>query len=87
MRTFLLKANRKLELVNKVTLKGLNSKFDDAKGLWVELLHEILWSYHITPYYTTTKETPFTMVYGAGVNQEVNKTRLKYVEDLIDELR
>lgn len=44
-------------------LKGLKKKLDDAKGLWAEHLHEILWSYH-TIRLSTTKESPFTMVYG-----------------------
>lgn len=49
-------ANGKVDSANKVILKGIKKKLDDAKGLRVELLQEILWSYH-------TMETPFTMVY------------------------
>lgn len=59
-------ANRQAELVNKVILKGLKKNLDDAKGLWVELLYKILWSYHTMPH-STTKETPFPMVYGTDV--------------------
>lgn len=50
------------ELANKVILKEHKNKFDDAKGLWAELLHEILWSYHTTPY-STNKDIPFSMVF------------------------
>lgn len=56
--------NGKAYLANKLILKGIKKKLDDAKGLWDELLYEILWSYHTTPH-LTTKETPFTVVYGA----------------------
>lgn len=68
----------------------------------MELLHEILWSYHTAPY-STTKETLFAMVYRVDVkllveidtpswkfsnfNQEVNKEGLECVENLIGKLR
>lgn len=55
--------NRQAESANNVILKGLNKKLDDTNGLWADLLHEILWSYHTTPL-STTKETLFCMVYG-----------------------
>lgn len=83
-------------------LKGLKKKLDDAKGLWVELLHEILWTYNVTPY-STTGEFPFVVVYGADIvllveintpswrrsqfNEEANKVGLKCSSDLVDELR
>lgn len=54
-------ANGQGESTNKVILKGIK-KWMMSKGMWVELLHEILWSYHTTPY-STTKEIPVTMVY------------------------
>jgi hypothetical protein len=47
-----------------VILNDIKKKLEAAKGLWAEQLHEVLWSYHTTPH-STTKETPFTMVYGA----------------------
>lgn len=48
-------------------------KLDGAKGLWDEYLHEIIRSYHTTPH-STTKETPFQMVYedDAMIPIEVN---------------
>lgn len=56
--------NRQIEYANKVILKGIKKKLDGAKGLWVELLHEILWSYHTKPH-KTTKDIHFNMVYEA----------------------
>lgn len=96
------KDNGQDESANKVILKGLKEKLEDAKGLWVELLHEILWPYHTTPQ-STTRESPISMVYGVDTmllieidtpswrrthfNEEANKIGLKYVPYLIDELR
>lgn len=34
--------NGQAELANKVILKGIKKKLDDAKGLWIEQLHEVL---------------------------------------------
>lgn len=42
-------ANGQAKSANKVFLEGLKKKLDDAKGLWTELFHEILWTYHTTP--------------------------------------
>lgn len=58
------RANGQEKSTNEVTLKGLKKSLDDTKGLWEELLHEILWLYH-TIMHTTTRENPFAMVYGA----------------------
>lgn len=55
-------ASGQVDSTNKVILKGLKKNLDDTKGLWAELVHEIFWSYHITPH-STAKETVFTMVY------------------------
>lgn len=38
----------------------------EAKGLWVEQLHEEIWSYHTTPY-SIIMETLFTLVHEADV--------------------
>lgn len=42
---------------------GVKKNLNDVKGKYVEQLHKVLWSYHTTPN-STTKETPFTLVYG-----------------------
>lgn len=44
-------ANRQAKTANKIILKELKKKLDDAKGLWAEVLHEILWSYHTRVHY------------------------------------
>lgn len=41
--------NRKVESTNKVILKRIKKKLDDAKLLWDEQMHRVLWSYHTTP--------------------------------------
>ena len=43
---------------------GLKKRLDDAKGRWVEELPHVLWTYRTTPR-RSTKETPFSMTYGA----------------------
>ncbi|XP_025607708.1 uncharacterized protein [Arachis hypogaea] len=52
------------ETANKVILHALKKKIDDAKGLWAELIPEVLWGYNTT-LQTSTKETPFRLVYGS----------------------
>lgn len=55
-------ANGHTEAANRIILSGMKKKLDEANGLWAEYLHEILWLYHTTPH-STTKDTPFQMVY------------------------
>jgi len=55
--------NGQAEAANKVILQGLKKKAGRAKARWVEVLPEIIWSYHMTVQ-STTKETPFSLVYG-----------------------
>ncbi|XP_072078031.1 uncharacterized protein [Arachis hypogaea] len=52
------------EAANKVILHALRKKLDDAKGLWAELIPKIIWGYNTT-IHSTTKETPFHLVYGS----------------------
>lgn len=75
---------------------------DEAKGLWAEYFHEILWSYHNIPH-STIKETPFQMVYRADAmipmevnspiyhrinfDNNLNKEGLDSSIDLIEEIR
>ncbi|XP_020964030.1 uncharacterized protein LOC110265392 [Arachis ipaensis] len=56
--------NRLAEAANKVILHALKKMLDDAKGLWAELIPKILWGYNTTPQ-SSTKETPFRLVYGS----------------------
>ncbi|XP_057740309.1 uncharacterized protein LOC130957469 [Arachis stenosperma] len=59
-----LKTNGLAEAANKIILHALKKKLDDAKGLWAELIPEILWGYNTTPQ-SSTRETPFRLVYGS----------------------
>lgn len=52
--------NGQAESAKRMILGGMKKKLDDAKKI-----HEVLWSYHTTPY-STIKETLFTMVYIAN---------------------
>jgi len=49
---------------NKVLLRGLKRRLEKVKGTWSEEVPRILWAYHTTPQ-STTKETPFNLVYGS----------------------
>lgn len=60
-----LQANDQEEAANKIILPGMKKKLDDAKGLWDDYHHKILWSYHTTPH-SATKETASHMVYEAN---------------------
>ncbi|RDX81685.1 Tf2-6, partial [Mucuna pruriens] len=51
---------------NKVILRGLRKRLEEAKGRWAEELPQVLWSYHTTPH-STTKETPFRLMFGTDV--------------------
>ncbi|XP_057760836.1 uncharacterized protein LOC130981249 [Arachis stenosperma] len=51
------------EVANKIILQGLRKKLEDFKGEWAELIPEVLWSYNTTEQ-SSTKETPFRLVYG-----------------------
>ncbi|XP_072094087.1 uncharacterized protein [Arachis hypogaea] len=53
-------------------------KQDEAKGLWAELIPEITWGYNTTVH-STTKETPFRLVYGsdAMIPVEISESSLR----------
>ncbi|XP_015944568.1 uncharacterized protein LOC107469701 [Arachis duranensis] len=52
-----------VESANKIIVKGLKKRLDEAKGLWADELGSVLWSYRTTPQ-TSTGETPFRLTYG-----------------------
>nr|XP_025635848.1 uncharacterized protein LOC112729932 [Arachis hypogaea] len=56
--------NELAEAANKVILHALKKKLDDAKGLWAELIPEVIWGYNTTQQ-SSTKKTPFRLVYGS----------------------
>ena len=57
-------SNCQAEAVNKTILNGLKRRLDGAKGIWVEELPNVLWTYCTTPR-ISTGETPFSLTYGA----------------------
>jgi transposase InsO family protein len=59
-------SNGQAESTNKVILNGLKKRLEKAGTNWVEDLYQILWSYRTTPR-STTRETPFQMVYRLDV--------------------
>ncbi|XP_068486696.1 uncharacterized protein [Phaseolus vulgaris] len=48
----------------QVLLRGMKRRLDKVKGTWAEEVPRIVWAYHTTPQ-STTKETPFSLVYGS----------------------
>jgi len=56
--------NGQVESANRVLLRGLKRRLDKGKGTWVEEVPRIVWAYHTTPQ-STTRETPFSLVYGS----------------------
>ncbi|RDY13152.1 Tf2-9, partial [Mucuna pruriens] len=56
-------SNGQAEAANKVILRGLRKRLEEAKGRWADELPQVLWSYHTTPH-STTNETPFCLTFG-----------------------
>ncbi|XP_057724061.1 uncharacterized protein LOC130940023 [Arachis stenosperma] len=92
-------SNGLAEAANKVVLQALRKKLDTAKGLWAELVPEVLWAYNTTAH-SATKETPFRLVYGseAMIPMEVSQGSMRTLAeehnqarqaelDLIEEVR
>jgi transposase InsO family protein len=57
------KSNGQVEATNKTLVGTLKKKLHRRKGLWVEYVSEVLWSYRTTAR-TPTRETPFSLAYG-----------------------
>jgi len=58
--------NGQVKFANRVQLRGLKRRLEKAKGTWAEEVSRIVWAYHTTPQ-STTRETPFSLVYGSNV--------------------
>ncbi|GAU34822.1 hypothetical protein TSUD_394480 [Trifolium subterraneum] len=95
--------NGQAEAANRVILGGLRRRMGASKGNWTEELHNVLWSYRITPH-STTGETPFRLTYGTEAvipvemgepssrieyphEEDVNDELLREELDLVEELR
>nr|XP_016455465.1 PREDICTED: uncharacterized protein LOC107779530 [Nicotiana tabacum] len=55
--------NGQAESSNKSILNIMKKKLEDAKGLWSEILPEVLWAYRTAPK-MSTGEMPYSLVYG-----------------------
>jgi len=78
--------NGQLESANRVLLKGLKRKLDKAKGTWAEEVPRIVWAYHTTPY-STTRETPFSLVYGSNamIPEEIQENSPRFQNCVVEE--
>ena len=56
--------NGQVEYANIVLLRGLKRRLENDKGTWLEEVPQILWAYQTTSQ-STTKEMPFSLVYGS----------------------
>ncbi|RDX76889.1 hypothetical protein CR513_43073, partial [Mucuna pruriens] len=56
--------NGQAKATNKVILRGLRRRLEEAKGRWDEELPQVLWSYHTTPHSSTNK-MPFRLIFDA----------------------
>ena len=54
------------KVANKIIIGRLRKRLEQAKGLWANELHAVLWAYHTTPN-SSTKETPYRLVYGSDI--------------------
>ena len=95
-------ANGQMEVTNRILLKIIKTKLDDAKGTWPEELPNILWAYRTTAR-TPTGETPFRLTYRtevvilvevgvtstrrAAFSEEENDDKLRLNLDCLDEVR
>ena len=94
--------NGQMEVTNRMLLKIIKTKLDDAKGTWPEELPNILWAYRTTAR-TPTGETPFRLTYRteavilveigvtstrrAAFSEEENDDKLRLNLDCLDEVR
>ena len=56
------RTNGQVESANRVLLRSLKSRLEKDKGTWAEEVPRIVWAYHTMPQ-STTRETPFNLVY------------------------
>ncbi|XP_068492052.1 uncharacterized protein [Phaseolus vulgaris] len=78
--------NGQVESANRVLLRGLKRRLDKAKGTWTEEVPRIGWAYHTTPQ-STTKERPFSLVYGSDaiILVEIHENSPHFQNFLVEE--
>ncbi|XP_021771192.1 uncharacterized protein LOC110735327 [Chenopodium quinoa] len=59
-------SNGQAEAANKQIITALQRKLEEHKGLWADLVPEVLWANRTTEKESTGK-SPFTLAYGADV--------------------
>ena len=57
-------ANGQTEVTNRTIVHGLKTRLEQSSKSWVDELQSVLWAYRTTER-TATKDTPFSLVYGA----------------------
>ena len=78
--------NRQVESANRVLLRGPKIRLDKAKGTWAEEVPRIVWAYHTT-LQSTTRETPFSLVYGsdAMILVEIQENSPRFQNFVVEE--
>ncbi|XP_075076521.1 uncharacterized protein LOC107766439 [Nicotiana tabacum] len=73
--------NGQAESTNKVIINNLKKRLEESKGNWPEVVHGVLWAYRTTTK-TSTRETPFSLVYGAEalILVEIGDPRTRYTQ-------
>ena len=59
-------ANGQVEVTNRTLLKIIKTRFEGAKGIWLDELPSVLWAYRTTAR-TPTGETPLRLAYETDV--------------------
>nr|XP_033508115.1 uncharacterized protein LOC117273129 [Nicotiana tomentosiformis] len=75
--------NGQAESSNKSILNNMKKKLEETKGLWPEILSEVLWAHRTTPK-TSIGATPYSLVYEieAIISVKVREPSLRYFHDI-----
>jgi len=78
--------NGLVESANRVLLRGLKRRLEKAKGTWAEEVLRIVWAYHTT-LQSTTKETPFSLVYDSDemIHVEIQESSPRFQNFVVEE--
>ncbi|XP_068498439.1 uncharacterized protein [Phaseolus vulgaris] len=66
--------------------RELKRRLDKAKGTWAKEVPRIVWAYHTTPQ-STTRETPFSLVYGSDtmIPVEIQENSPRFQNFVVEE--
>ena len=78
--------NGQVEYANRVLFRGLKRRLEKAKGTWADEVPRIVWAYDTTPQ-STTKETPFSLVYGsdAMIPVKIQESSSRFENFMVEE--